>query len=79
MKTIKNNNYDDKQREEKRNKMKNRIDNRNRKFFTKRNSGYDIDSLMSAKDTSALKHKKQSSYFISKTTAIERRKRLGLI
>ena len=43
----------------------------------KEDSGYDIEGLMSG-NKKALKVKRRASYLISKTTAEERRKKLGL-
>lgn len=65
------------------------IDNKNidtrKKFLNKKKktiktsiAKYDIDSLMSAKDKKNLKIKKPTSYLIVKSTAEERRKRIGL-
>lgn len=60
--------------------IKKKLNNKKRMKMTKNSNKakYDIDSLMSSKDKKNLKIKRPSSYLIIKTTAEERRKRLGL-
>jgi len=48
------------------------------KSFRRKDSGYDIEGLMSTNQKGSSRLKKPASYLISKTTAAERRKRLGL-
>ncbi len=49
-----------------------------KKSSSEKDSGYDIEGLMGIKKKGVSKPKRQSSYLISKTTAAERRKKLGL-